>query len=187
MAPHPGLDAAVAALRRGGVIACPTEAVWGLGCDPFDEAAVMRLLAIKRREVAKGLLLVAADAAQLDRLVDWQALPRERREAVLASWPGASTWVVPAAARVPEWITGKHDGVAVRVSAHPLVQALCVAFGGALVSTSANAAGEPPARSEADLAPWLREAVDAVLPGQTGGLERPTPIRDARTGAMLRD
>ena len=187
MAPHPGLDAVVAALRRGGVVACPTEAVWGLGCDPFDEAAVMRLLEIKRREVGKGLLLVAADVSQLDSLVDWQALPRDRREVVLASWPGANTWIVPATARVPRWITGGHDGVAVRVSAHPLVRALCLGFGGALVSTSANAAGEPPARTEAELAPWLREALDAVLPGQTGGLERPTPIRDARTGAMLRD
>jgi len=183
----PGLDAAIAALRRGGVIACPTEAVWGLGCDPFDEAAVMRLLAIKRRDVAKGLLLVAADVGQLDRLVDWQALPRDRRDAVLASWPGASTWVMPATPRVPRWITGEHDGVAVRVSAHPLVRALCLGFGGALVSTSANAAGEPPARDECGLAPWLREAVDAVLPGPTSGLERPTPIRDARSGTVLRD
>ena len=187
MTSDPGLDRAVAALRSGGVIACPTEAVWGLGCDPFDEAAVMRLLAIKRREVAKGLLLVAADVAQLDGLVDWAALPRDRRDAVLATWPGASPWVVPATPRVPRWVTGAHDGVAVRVSAHPLVRALCLGFGAALVSTSANAAGEPPARSEADLAPWLREAIDAILPGWTGGLDRPTPIRDARTGFTLRN
>lgn|SRR5690606_39526351 len=181
------LDAAVASLRGGGVIAYPTEAVWGLGCDPFDEAAVMRLLAIKRREIGKGLLLVAADPTQLEGLVDWKVLPGDRREAVLASWPGANTWVLPATARVPRWITGNHDGVAVRVSAHPLVAALCLGFGGPLVSTSANAAGEPPARSEAGLSAALRAAVDAVLPGATGGLERPTAIRDARTGAALRD
>ena len=179
--------AALTALRLGGVIACPTEAVWGLGCDPFDEAAVMRLLAIKQREVGKGLLLVAADVAQLDGLVDWDALPAGSREAVLASWPGPHTWVLPATARVPRWITGDHDGVAARVSAHPGVVALCRAFGGPLVSTSANAAGEPPARSEAELTPALRAAVDAVLPGATGGLARPTPIRDARSGTALRD
>ena len=57
------LPAAVAALHRGGVIAYPTEAVWGLGCDPFDEAAVMRLLALKQREVAKGLNLVGLKRA----------------------------------------------------------------------------------------------------------------------------
>lgn len=180
------LDFAIATLHRGGVIACPTEAVWGLGCDPFDEAAVMRLLAIKQREVAKGLLLVAADIGQLEGLVDWAALPPERRDAVLASWPGANTWVLPATARVPGWITGNHDGVAVRVTAHPLLAALCRGFGGALVSTSANVAGEPPARTEAELTPALRTAIDAVLPGDTGGLDRPTPIRDARSGTVLR-
>ena len=181
------LPHAIATLRRGGIIACPTEAVWGLGCDPGNEAAVTRLLAIKRRDVAKGLLLVAAGTAQLDPLVDWGALSADRREAVLASWPGASTWVLPATARVPRWITGGHDGVAVRVSAHPLVAALCRGFGGPLVSTSANLAGDAPARSEAELAPAVRDAVDFVLPGETGGLDRPTPIRDARTGLALRD
>ena len=181
------LDATVSALRRGGVVACPTEAVWGLGCDPFDEAAVMRLLAIKGREVGKGLLLVAAAPAQLDGLVDWDALPAASRDAVFASWPGPNTWVLPATPRVPRWITGDHDGVAVRVSAHPLVVALCQGFGGALVSTSANTAGEPPARTEDELTPALRAAVDAVLPGETGGLDRPTPIRDARSGVRLRD
>lgn len=180
------LQQAVDALRRGGVIACPTEAVWGLGCDPFDEATVLRLLAIKGREAGKGLLLVAADAAQLEGLVDWKALPADRREAVLASWPGAHTWVLPATERVPRWITGDHDGVAARVTAHPLLGALCRAFGGPLVSTSANAAGAPPARSESELGSALRAALDAVLPGATGGLERPTPIRDARSGLTLR-
>lgn len=186
MASAPWFDEALAALRRGGVIACPTEAVWGLGCDPFDADAVTRLLAVKQRDVGKGLLLVAADVAQLDGLVDWDALPHARREAVLATWPGANTWVLPASDRVPRWITGVHAGVAVRVTAHPLLADLCRAFGGPLVSTSANVAGEEPARTESALTPALRAAVDAVLPGETSGLERPTPIRDATTGAALR-
>ena len=181
------LEDAVTALRRGGVVAYPTEAVWGLGCDPFDEAAVMRLLALKQREVGKGLILVAADATQLDGLVDWAALPPLRRDEVLASWPGPHTWVVPATARVPRWITGDHDGVAVRVSAHPLVAALCRGFGGPLVSTSANAAGATPPRTPREADPALLAAVDVVLEGDTGSLARPTPIRDARSGAGLRD
>lgn len=185
--PDTDLARAVAALRRGGVVACPTEAVWGLGCDPFDQAAVSRLLAIKRRDVAKGLILVAADAAQLDGLVDWMALPGENRASVLASWPGPHTWVLPALPAVPRWITGDHDSVAIRVSAHPLLAALCRGFGSPLVSTSANAAGEPPARTLDALAPALLAAVDAVVAGATGGLERPTAIRDARSGVALRD
>lgn len=177
---------AIAALHRGGVVTYPTEAVWGLGCDPFDERAVTRLLAIKQRPVDKGLILIAGAVAQLDGLLDWQALPAERRDHVHASWPGPNTWIVPATARVPRWITGGHDGVAVRVSAHPVVVALCSAFGGPLVSTSANPAGaEPPRRLEA-LEPLLRGAIDAIVEGDVGELSRPTPIRDARSGATLR-
>ena len=177
---------ATAALKHGGVIAYPTEAVWGLGCDPFDEAAVLRLLAIKQREVEKGLILIAASLPQLDGLVDWDALPDARRDAVLRTWPGPHTWIAPATARVPHWITGAHAGVAVRVSAHPSVSALCDAFGGALVSTSANPAGAPPPKRLQDFDAGLRAAVDAILDGEVGGLDRPTPIRDARSGAELR-
>ena len=178
--------AAIAALRRGGVIAYPTEAVWGLGCNPFDEAAVTRLLALKQRPVDKGLILIAGALGHLDGLLDWDAIPADVRERVLASWPGPNTWVVPATARVPRWITGSHDGVAVRVSAHPAVIALCTAFGGPLVSTSANPAGaEPPRRLDA-FDPVLRGAVDAIVEGDTGGLSSPTRIRDACSGTVLR-
>jgi len=177
---------AVAVLRRGGVVAYPTEGVWGLGCDPFDEAAVLRLLALKQRPVDKGLILVAASATQFDGLVDWDALPPERRDAVLASWPGPHTWIVPATSRVPRWITGGHPGVAVRVSAHPAVVALCEAFAGALVSTSANLAGDPAPRTRRQLAQHISDGVDAIVAGETSGLDQPTAIRDARNGRQLR-
>lgn len=183
----PQVATVVSALHRGGVVAYPTEAVWGLGCDPFDEAAVLRLLALKQREVSKGVILIAADVDQLHGLVDWQALDEPRRNEVLASWPGPHTWVVPATPRVPAWITGDHGGVAVRVSAHPAVVALCRAFGGPLVSTSANRAGAQPPRTLAEADAELFAALDAILSGETGGLARPTPIRDARSGAGLRD
>jgi L-threonylcarbamoyladenylate synthase len=180
------LDDATQALRRGGVIAYPTEAVWGLGCDPDDEAAVLRLLALKGREVDKGLILVAGDVGQFDGWLDWNALTPEQAAAVRESWPGPHTWIVPALARVPRWITGRHEGVAVRVSAHPEVAALCRAFGRPLVSTSANRAGAPPAYRLAEMDTALLDEVDAVSGGDTGGLASPTAIRDARTGAVLR-
>jgi len=180
------LDAAARLLHDGGVIAYPTEAVWGLGCDPFNEAAVLRLLAIKQRDVSKGLILIAGGHAQLDGLLDWSTLPAERVAAIQASWPGPSTWIVPATTRVPRWITGAHAGVAVRVSAHPLVAALCGKFGGPLVSTSANRAGAPPAFRRAELDPELLGLLEGVSEGETGGLTSPTAIRDALTGAVLR-
>lgn len=178
--------AAAALLVRGGVLAYPTEGVWGLGCDPRNEAALMRLLAIKRREVDKGVILVASQSAQLDAWVDWAALSADRREAVQASWPGPNTWVMPARADVPRWITGVHADIAVRVSAHPVVRALCDAFGGALVSTSANTAGAPaPAHREA-LEPAVVAGVDGISAGETGGRIQPSTIRDARSGHVLR-
>lgn len=178
---------AAAVLRRGGIVAYPTEAVWGLGCDPRNEAAVFRLLALKQRAVDKGLILIAASLLQLDGLIDWPALPNPSRDAVLATWPGPHTWVVPATAKVPRWITGAHADVAVRVSAHPVVVALCEAFGSPLVSTSANHAGTPPPRTRDALEPALRDALDGIVEGETGGLPRPTAIRDARSGTALRD
>lgn len=177
---------AIAALRKGGVIAYPTEGVWGLGCDPRDEAATLRLLALKQREVGKGLILIAADEAQLAPFVAMDALASDQRDAVRASWPGPNTWIVPASIDAPAWITGDHDGIAVRVSAHPVVIALCDAFGGALVSTSANIATLPSPRTRTELDPRVVAGVDAVAPGETGGLLQATPIRDARDGRSLR-
>jgi len=179
-------DAAATLLRGGGVVAYPTEAVWGLGCDPFSEDAVLRLLAIKQRAVDKGVILVAADLSQFDGLLAWDRLPRERIDDVQSQWPGPRTWIVPATSRVPRWITGSHEGVAVRVSDHPVVVALCRAFGAPLVSTSANLAGEPPAFAFAELSQAVLARVDGVTTGETGGLRAPTAIRDAATGAELR-
>ena len=180
------IDAAIAALRKGGVIAYPTEGVWGLGCDPRDEAATLRLLALKQREVGKGLILIGATEAQLAPFVDMDPLAPDQRDAVRASWPGPNTWIVPASADAPAWITGDHDGIAVRVSSHPVVVALCEAFGGALVSTSANIATLPSPRTRAELDLRIVEGVDALAPGETGGLLQATPIRDARDGRSLR-
>ena len=185
-APRLNTADAAACLARGGIIAYPTEGVWGLGCDPEDEVAVLRLLRVKQRPVEKGLILIAGSAAQLEAIVDWQALDAGRRDALLTSWPGPNTWVVPALPAVPRWITGTHDSVAVRVSAHAPVVALCEAFGRALVSTSANPAGAPSPHSIAELDAGILASIDGVLDGETGGRGQPSTIRDARSGQILR-
>lgn len=173
-------------LAAGGLLLYPTEGVWGLGCDPRNRSAVLRLLQIKQRPVEKGLILIAADETQLAPFIDMQRLDLQQQAAVRESWPGANTWVVPATANVPDWIRGAHSGIAVRVSAHPDVIALCRAFGGALVSTSANFSGQPAPTSRTAIAPALIAAVDAVLAGETGGHASPSSIRDASSGQTLR-
>jgi len=180
------LETAIPILHSGGIIAYPTEAVWGLGCDPANEQAVMRLLALKQRPIEKGLILVAADLAQLEGWARLETLPAERRQTVLETWPGPQTWILPPDKRAPNWITGAHPGIAVRVSAHPLVQALCRAFAAPLISTSANLSGQPPPRQQGEINPHLLAQIDALVEGKSGDLPQPTPIRDAASGRLLR-
>ncbi len=181
-----GLADAVAALRAGGVVAYPTEAVYGLGCDPRDAVAFTRLFELKQRPPTQGVLLLGADFDQLAPWIDLDATPSEALERARASWPGPHTWIFPRAPGVPAWVAGAHAGIALRVTAHEPAAALCRAFGGALVSTSANRHGEPPARSAAEVSAAFGASLDAILNGPTGGLERPTPIRDAISGAIVR-
>ncbi len=175
-----GLDHAVTLLRHGGIVAYPTESVYGLGCDPGNRDAVMRLLHIKHRTPAKGLILIAGD---IEQLLPWvEEIPPQVR----ATWPGAHTWLVRPRQGVPFWITGRHARIAVRVSALPSVHALCRAAGMALVSTSANRSGQVPARSYREVLRRFGSEVDYVLPGRVGGRRQPTPITDADSGKLVR-
>lgn len=168
-------------LQEGGIVAYPTEGVYGLGCDPFNPEAVERLFDLKRRPQHKGLILLAADFSQIEPFLD---LTPAMRDKLLATWPGPVTWIVPVTKEMPEWLA--RDGtVAVRVTAHPHAAALCRAFGGAIVSTSANPSGRPPARNAIHVRRYFGKEV-FVLAGATGGLNRPTPIYDARSGQRLR-
>ncbi|HEY0719815.1 MAG TPA: Sua5/YciO/YrdC/YwlC family protein, partial [Gammaproteobacteria bacterium] len=139
------LREAVRVLHDGGLIAYPTEAVYGLGCDPLNADAVLRLLELKQRPWQKGLILIAAEQTQLEPYLlplDSAMLAR-----VAPTWPGPYTWLLPARDETPWWLRGEHDTLAVRVTAHPVAAALCRAFGGPIISTSANLAGKAPATS----------------------------------------
>ncbi len=171
-------------VKAGGIIAYPTEAVYGLGCDPRDGAAVLRLLALKQRPLAKGLILIAARFEDLQPYVT--ALPAETRSKVRKTWPGPVTWLLPARPEVPYWLRGSHAVLAVRVTAHPLAAALCRACGGVLVSTSANISNRPPARTALAVRRCFGADVDYVISGTLGGLDKPTPIIDARSGRVVR-
>ncbi len=180
------LAAAAALLHGGGVLAYPTEAVFGLGCDPHDRLAFERLFALKQRPGTRGVLLIAADFAQVERYIELAAVPEEVLRQVRASWPGPHTWIFPRSAAVPAWVAGAHAGIALRVTAHEPAAALCRAFGGALVSTSANPHGQPPARSAQVVAKYFGDALDGLLDAPLGSQASPTTIRDALSGAIIR-
>ncbi|OMQ21181.1 L-threonylcarbamoyladenylate synthase type 1 TsaC [Serratia oryzae] len=172
-------------LKNQQVIAYPTEAVFGLGCDPDSEQAVKELLALKQRPWEKGLILIAADYAQLAPYIDDSTLSEQQRAAIFASWPGPVTWVIPAKRQTPHFLTGHFSSLAVRVSDHPLVQQLCRQFGKPLVSTSANLSGQEPCRTVAEVKQQFGESFP-VLAGQVGGRLNPSEIRDALTGEQIR-
>lgn len=183
-APGHKLRLAARRIATGGVVAYPTEAVYGIGCDPWNGDAVRRVLEIKQRPESKGLILIADDYAQLRPFVE--ALDVTRMAEIQASWPGPHTWLLPARTKTPPWLTGTHDTLAVRVTDHPLAAALCRATGTALVSTSANLATRPPARNALQVLLRLGPVVDYLLVGPCGGRAKCSSIRDGRTGVLLR-
>ncbi len=154
------LAVAVVALRRGEIVAYPTETFYGLAVDAFDELALARLRELKGRgEKAFSVLVVGVE--MLERLCE---PPSDKARALIARhWPGALTLALPARPGIPEALV--IDGcVAVRESPHPLARALVRAFGGPLTATSANLAGQAPATTPAEVEAALGSRC-VVLPG----------------------
>ena len=180
---------AAACLHAGQVLAYPTEAVWGLGCDPLNEQAFLEILRLKQRPIEKGVILLASQIGQVEHLLS--TLPLDMRRQVIASWTDrnpterATTWLLPADKQIPTWIKGNHSQVAVRVTNHPLCIALCNAFQGFIVSTSANPAGLEPARSLQQATQYFGPELN-YLNGDLGLSQEPSCILDALSGAVIR-
>lgn len=167
-------------VRRGGVVAYAVEACFGLGCDPTNRRAVQRLLQLKRRPAAKGLIVLAGREQGLRRHTE--DLP----ECARSTWPGPSTWLVKAHHHLGPWVRGRHENVAVRVTAHKQAAWLANVSGGAIISTSANRARQRPVRHYREICRRFGHQLDAVLIGRIGTSPKPTSIRDARTGRYIR-
>ncbi len=168
----------------GGVFAYPTESVYGLGCDPWNREAALRLLEIKQRDPSKGVILIASS---IEQLAPFLSLPKSsdlRRLGAIRKRP--ITWIVPVSAQTPWWIRGEHQSVAVRITEFPPVVELCNHVGSPLVSTSANLAGHPSLRSAVSVRRSLGKQLDMVVSGATGGFLSPSEIRDFRSGAVIR-
>ena len=176
------LNALRAHLKRGGVIAYPTESCYGLGCDPHNRAAVQKILRLKRRPWPKGLILVAADLQQIARLI--QPVSAAGRATLDQHWPGPYTFLLPVSACAPKLLIGKHTSLAVRVSAHPTVARLTRTLG-PLVSTSANVSGAKPIKTYAEAQRAFGQQV-WVLPGRIGKRRAPSVIIDLQSGKKLR-
>jgi L-threonylcarbamoyladenylate synthase len=172
-------------LRMGGVIAHPTEAVWGLACDPHNEAAVKALLRLKNRPVEKGLILVSGWHQHFDPLLS--LLPESRRDMFFSPIDRPTTWLVPDPEHmIPGYVKGQFSTVALRLSQHPVIVALTRHLNTPIISTSANPAGNEPAMSLLKVNQYFSNEVDYILPAALGQHARPSEIRDLMTGNVLR-
>ena len=178
------LARAAEVIRSGGVVAYPTEACFGLGCDPRNTAAVRRILGIKRRPCTKGLIVIADRCSRLRRYVDFPAMARCKP--ILDSWPGRNTWLLPAATGVSRWLRGDHDTLAVRVTAHRDAARLCRLARTAIVSTSANRSGRRMITSAAGVRRAFGGELDFIVDGRIGTASAPSVIRDFETGEVVR-
>lgn len=186
MVTHSLLTPAQAArkLREGAVIAYPTEAVFGLGCDPRNEAAVRQLLSLKGRSASAGLILIADRFECFEPFI--APVSPELLNTAMAVWPGPVTWLFPRADSVPDWLAGTHATIALRLTDHPVCREICAAFGGAIVSTSANPSSAEPARSAGRVEEYFGSYLGGTVAGGLGNNERPSEIRDLVSGQVIR-
>lgn len=186
---HPAMNKfhinnAASILHLGGVIAYPTESVYGLGCDPQNDNAIIELLSIKKRSFKRGLILIASHIDQLSPYI--AEFDEKQLNKVNQTWPGPTTWLLPYGEYTSVLLRGAHPLQAVRVSNHPTVKALCDKFGGAIVSTSANVSGHPAAKTKIHVYQQLKQKVDYILAGNVGGLASPCEIRSGIDNSIIR-
>ncbi len=179
------LEIAAEVIKKGGIVAYPTEGVYGLGCDPFNKVAVDKILALKQRTVAKGLIIIAANWRQVQSLTQ-PISPSRLKQVLQTSKEEAITWIFPASDKVPNWITGNFTSIALRITQHPVAKTLCELVG-PLVSTSANVTMETSAKTAAEVTTIFGTKVDLVINAPVGNLAKPTPILNAIDGEILRD
>ena len=171
-------------MQGNGVVAYPTEAVWGLGCDPASEAAVHKILQLKGRDVSRGLILIAD---HIDRFAPFlQGLDKDHLQRFESGYHKPTTWLVPHNGAAPLWIVGEHQTVALRVTVHPLAAALCKSFAGPIVSTSANPQGLPAATTALKVDSYFGDAIDYQTLGAVGENKNASEIRHLLTGQVVR-
>mgnify|MGYP000182744605 FL=1 len=180
------MTTALETFQQGGIVAYPTEAVFGLGCDPDNEQAIEKLLSIKSRSVDKGLILLAGNYSQLLPYIDDSKIPQDKRFTVLSRWPDGVTQLVAKNANTSTLLTGKFNTLAVRITSQPDVVALCTATNKPIVSTSANLAGEMPAKTWQAIPHELANKIDFIIQGETLGFDQPSTIIDALSGEVIR-
>ena len=171
-------------IEQGGVIAYPTESVFGLGCDPDNPQALKKLLAIKNRPAEKGLIILISDLAQARPYIE--PLSEQQIALINQQQERATTWLIPRKKSVSTLLCGHHARLAVRLTQHPIAQSICHYTGSALVSTSCNLAGRPEMTNARQVKSQMFTQVDFTVAGATGE-QSPSRIIDLLSGKLLRE
>lgn len=146
-------------IRRGGIIAYPTDTIYGLGCNPFNIEAVERINTIKQRPANKQFILLAAHIDQVRSLI---VLDSDHKSLISLSTEPTS-WIVKASQHAPCWLTDKDNSLTFRISKNETVEKLCSALGHAVISTSANISGKKPAKNALEIHRYFHNTVDKIL------------------------
>ena len=171
------------AIAAGAVIGYPTDTIWGFGCDPLNAASVAHILQIKRRPVEMGVILLSS---RLEYCEPFVRIPAERRAEIESPAATPTTWLIDASPACPEWIRGRHPTVAIRITDHPVLEALCAGFGRPLVSTSANRSGRPTVRNALQMRRQFGDELDAIVTGFDTGGSKASRIQSLASGQLLR-
>ncbi|MEC9375742.1 MAG: L-threonylcarbamoyladenylate synthase [Pseudomonadota bacterium] len=171
-------------LLSGGIIAYPTEGVFGIGCLPNNEIAIKKIIKLKQRNQNKGFILIASDLIMLN---NWISPTTNELKNLCRISNSPITWIVCAAPKATDYLTGGRSTIAVRITKHPVVKALCESVGSAIISTSANLSGEEPIKSKYALRKLLQDKVDLIVTGELTDSLGPSEIRIAKNNHVLRD
>ena len=175
------LQQATRCVQQGGIIAYPTESVYGLGCDPLNINAVEKLLHIKNRSIEKGLILLSDNLEKLLPFID--ATDAQCQQLTQSQ---NITWLIKTRKQTPCWLTGQHKKIAVRITQHPIARALCKHLEQPIISSSANPTTKNAAKTRLQVQQYFQQQIDFVVPGSVGALNKPTQIIDMDSQRILR-
>jgi L-threonylcarbamoyladenylate synthase len=174
---------AIKTLKSGGVIAYPSESVYGLGCNPYNLQAVSDLLSVKHRSYKKGLIILVSDIEQASSLIE--PLSTQQKQRIQNHHGRATTWLVNKSERTSPLLAGNHPKLAIRVTSNPVAKKLCEMMQGPIVSTSCNRNAKPTSRSAAVIRNKFYLPLAQIIPGACGG-EPASRIVDLESGQILR-
>jgi L-threonylcarbamoyladenylate synthase len=171
------------AVSQGAIFGYPTDTIWGFGCHPLIARSVDRILQIKNRNPAKGLILLSS---KLEYCAAYVGLDCEQLEPVRSSTDHPTTWLVPASRECPIWIRGNYPTVAIRITRHPFLKFLCDQLEAPIVSTSANRSSKATVRNSLQMRKQFGEELDFIISGFATGSNRPSEIKSLLSGTILR-